>query len=225
MALKDFVSGWYMSYLNIEDERRTPVAGPQERLSKTGDNLANVLQYLRESHTGRLNEIVDQLKEAIPTLGDVKYETSPDGRLVLLVRDQQFDTPVLARYVSDGTLKMLSYLVVLGDPDPAPLIGIEEPENFLYPSLLPGLADRCRSATQNSQVLVTTHSTEFLDACKPNELIALYRGEDGYTQLIRPSELDVVQTMLDQGANLGWLWDAGYFELPQPQISFVDGGA
>ncbi len=213
-----------MSYLNIEDERSVPMAGPQERLSKSGDNLTNVLQYLKERYPARLTQIVDELKAAIPTLGEVEYRTSPDGRLVLLVRDEQFSEPVLARYVSDGTLKMLSYLVVLADPDPAPFIGIEEPENFLYPSLLPGLAERCRSATQNSQVLVTTHSTEFVDACKPSEVLALYRGEDGYTKVIRPSELPVVESMMEQGAQLGWLWEAQYFNLPEPRVGFLADG-
>ncbi|WAE72033.1 AAA family ATPase [Streptomonospora nanhaiensis] len=216
MALKDFVSGWYMSYLNVEDERRTPVAGPQERLSKTGDNLTNVLQYLQENHPERLEHIIGQLKEAVPGLGEVTYKSSPDGRLVLLVRDQEFERPVLARYVSDGTLKMLSYLVVLADPDPSPFIGIEEPENFLYPSLLPGLAARCRGAAQKSQVLVTTHSTEFVGACQPEEVLALYRGQDGYTRVTRPSESETVQSMMESGAQMGWLWESGFFDLPEP---------
>lgn len=219
MALKDFVSSWYMSYLNVDDERRSPVAGPQERLSKTGDNLTNVLQYLKENHPSRLENIIEQLKEAVPGLGEVTYKTSPDGRLVLLVRDQQFEEPVPARYVSDGTLKMLAYSTVLADPFPSPFIGIEEPENFLYSSLLPGLAARCREATRNSQVLVTTHSPEFVGACQPDEVLALFRGPDGYTRVARPSESDVVLAMMESGAELGWLWASGYFDLPEPETT------
>ncbi|RNL86045.1 AAA family ATPase [Halostreptopolyspora alba] len=223
MALKEFVSGWYMSYLTIDDERTTPVAGPQERLSRSGDNLSNVLQYLKETHPRRLNTIIDRLREAVPALGDVTYEESPDGRLILMLRDQPFERPVLARYASDGTLKMLSYLVVLSDPDPAPFIGIEEPENFLYPQLLADLANWCRDAARNSQVLVTTHSTEFVDACYPTEVVALYRDEDGYTRAIRPETLDTVDTMMRTGGKLGWLWDAGYFDkLPTPRIAPLD---
>lgn len=216
-ALRNFISGWHMSYLSVDDERAVPPAGPQERLSRRGDNLSNVLQFLREQHPERLRMIIAALGEAIPTLGEVKLVESPDGRLVLQVRDEPFESPVLARFVSDGTLKMLAYLVLLENPDPAPFIGIEEPENFLYPTLLEGLADRCRDAAKRSQIVVTTHSHDFVNACLPKEVIALYRERDGYTRAIRPSELRNVNAMMDNGAELGWLWRQGYFEpLPEP---------
>ncbi|MEY9213011.1 AAA family ATPase [Thermobifida halotolerans] len=225
VALKEFVSGWYLSYLSVDDERKPPQAGPQEHLSRSGDNLSNVLQYLKEEHPERLNTVIDQLRRAIPALGEVTYQTSPDGRLILMMRDEPFDQPVLAHFVSDGTLKMLSYLVIFSDPDIAPFIGVEEPENFLYPHLLPGLASLCREAASRSQILVTTHSPEFVDECQPTEVLALYRGEDGYTRVVRPHLIEAVNAMMDSGARLGWLWEAGYFEeLPKPRTVVRDSG-
>lgn len=217
-ALRTFISGWHLSYLSVEDERQAPSAGPQERLSRTGDNLSNVLQFLYEQHPDRLAVITEALSGAIPALGDVDFVKSPDGRLILRLRDAPFDTPVLARDASDGTLKMLAYLVLLEDPDPAPFIGVEEPENFLYPTLLPGLAENCRTAAKRSQVLVTTHSHDFVNACRPHEVIALYRGADGYTRVVRPGELPNVTAMMESGAELGWLWREGYLDpLPEPR--------
>ena len=81
-----------------------------------------------------------------------------DGRLILQVKDAPFKKPILAKFASDGTLKMLAYLTVLYDPEPPQLIGIEEPENHLHPRLLPELAEECRTASGQSQLMVTTHS-------------------------------------------------------------------
>ena len=97
-------------------------------------------------------------------------------------RTPPFIRPVLARFASDGTLKMLAYLLLLYDPDPPPFIGIEEPENFLHPRLLYELAEECRAASERTQLLVTTHSPFFLDALRPEEVRILWRDEHGHTQ-------------------------------------------
>jgi predicted ATPase len=224
-ALRRFISGWYLSYLSVAEERKSPTAGPQERLSQSGDNISNVLQYLKENHPDRLQAVISALKEAIPTLERVDYSTSPDGRLVLFIKDAPFANPVLASNSSDGTLKLLSYLTLLYDPDPAPFIGIEEPENHLYNSVLSGLAQQCRHSSEKSQVLVTTHSHDFVNACRPDEVIALYRGDDGYTRVVRPHTIPRVNDMLEQGALLGTLWQENYLdELPEPKTPVSDIG-
>ena len=222
-ALLRFISGWYLSYLSVAEERNSPAAGPQERLSQSGDNVSNVLQYLKENHPDRLEVIMEALRETVPALERVDYTTSPDGRLVLFIKDAPFREAVLANNASDGTLKLLSYLTLLYDPDPAPFIGIEEPENHLYPSVLHGLADQCRQSSTRSQVLVTTHSYDFVNACKADEVIALYRDADGYTKVVRPNELPLVKDMLEQGAQLGTLWQENYFDnLPQPSTPVTE---
>lgn len=139
-ALRDFIMGWHVSCLAADGARGQPEAGPQERLTATGGNLANVIQHLGERHPARLEEIFEALRQRVPRIERVLAEAMPDGRLLLQVKDAPFSHPVLARFASDGTLKMLAYLVLLHDPEPPPFIGIEEPENFLHPRLLSGLA-------------------------------------------------------------------------------------
>lgn len=221
-ALREFITDWYVSYLAVEDTRGQPEAGPQERLSKTGDNLANVIQYLRESHPSRLEEIFTILRRRVPRLDRVMAETMPDGRLLLQIKDGPFDEPILSRFASDGTLKMLAYLAVLHDPDPAQFIGIEEPENFLHPRLLPELAEECRAATEHTQLLVTTHSPFFLNGTKPKEVRILYRSEDGYTHAVRASEIPGVSEFMEAGASMGHLWLEGRFGIGDP---LIDSGA
>jgi len=215
-ALRRFITGWYLSYLTADTTRGTPEAGPQERLSATGDNLPNVIQYLKEQHSDRLEKILHTLSNRIPRLERIDADMMPDGRLLLQVKDAPFEQPVLAKFASDGTLKMLAYLTVLYDPNPPELIGIEEPENQLHPRLLPELAGECREATTNSQLMVTTHSPFFVDALRPEEVWVLYRDENGYTKAKRTADMRGIKEFIEQGALLGNLWTENYFEVGDP---------
>ncbi len=218
-ALRDFITGWYVSYLSADSARGQPEAGPQERMTKTGDNLANVIQFLAEQHGNRLEQIFEVLRRRVPRIERVLAEIMPDGRLLLQIKDAPFSHPVLAKFASDGTLKMLAYLVLLYDPSPPPFIGIEEPENFLHPRLLPELAEECRASSDRTQLLVTTHSPFFLNALRPAEVRVLWRDEQGYTQTLRAADLPGVSEFVEQGALLGQLWMEGQLGVGDPLVS------
>jgi predicted ATPase len=215
-ALRRFITDWHLSYLTAESTRGVPEAGPQERLSKTGDNLANVVQYLKERHSQRLAEILNVLRQRVPRLEKVDAELLADGRLLLQIKDAPFAEPILARFASDGTLKLLAYLTLLYDPDPPQLVGIEEPENHLHPRLLPELAEECGKATARTQLLVTTHSPHFVSRLEARQLWVLYRDERGHTQVERASDMPRVCDLMEQGASLGDLWMEGFFRVGDP---------
>jgi predicted ATPase len=218
-ALREFITGWYVSYLSVEDARSQPEAGPHERLSRTGNNLANVVQYLAEQHPDRLEQIFEALRARVPRIEKVLAEPMQDGRLLLAIKDAPFDNPILARFASDGTLKMLAYLVLLYDPEPPPFIGIEEPENFLHPRLLYGLAEECRAASERGQLLITTHSPFFINALRPEEVRVLYRDEKGFTQARVASEIPGIPEFMQEGAQLGHLWLEGHFGIGDPLVN------
>ncbi len=218
-ALREFITDWYVSYLSIDDTRGQPEAGPQERLSKTGDNLPNVIQYLKEQYPECLDSIIEILRRRVPRIEKVLADPMPDGRLLLQIKDAPFERPVLSRFASDGTLKMLAYLTVLHGPEPPQFVGIEEPENFLHPRLLPELAEECRSATARSQLLVTTHSPFFLNAIRPEEVRVLYRDEQGYTQVVRASEITGIPDFVKAGASMGHLWLEGRLGVGDPLVN------
>ena len=218
-ALREFITDWYVSYLSIDSTRTQPEAGPQERLSKGGENLPNVVQYLKERHPDRLEQIFSVLRERIPRLERVEAEPMPDGRLLLQIKDAPFEQPVLSKFASDGTMKMLSYLTVLYDPEPPRFIGIEEPENFLHPRLLPELAEECRAASEHSQLLITSHSPCFLNAMLPEEVRVLYRDEQGFTQALRACDIEGIPEFMRAGASLGYLWMEGHFGVGDPLVN------
>ncbi|MBU6399482.1 MAG: AAA family ATPase [Verrucomicrobia bacterium] len=218
-ALRRFITGWYLSYLTADNTRGVPEAGPQERLSTAGDNLPNVIQYLKEQHPDRLDQVLHTLTRRVPRLEKVDAQVMPDGRLLLQLKDAPFEKPVMAKFASDGTLKMLAYLTLLYDPEPPQLIGIEEPENQLHPRLLPELAEECRKAASASQLLVTTHSPFFVNALRGDEVWVLYRNEHGYTQARRAADMRGVSDFVEHGAKLGHLWMEGQFEVGDPLVN------
>jgi predicted ATPase len=218
-ALREFIAGWHVSYLSVDNVRSQPEAGPHERLTRSGDNLANVIQFLAERYPKRLETIFRVLRRRVPRIESVLTETMADGRLLLQIKDAPFSHPILSRFASDGTLKMLAYLVLLYDPEPPSFIGVEEPENFLHPRLLPELAEECRKATEKTQLLVNTHSPFFLNVLKPEDVRVLWRDEQGYTQTRRVADIDGVQDFVEHGALLGDLWMEGQFGVGDPLVS------
>jgi Predicted ATPase len=154
------------------------------------------------------------MRQRVPRLASVVTEIMPDGRLLLQIKDAPFDQPILSRFASDGTLKMLAYLTILYGPNPPPFIGIEEPENFLYPHLLPGLAEECRAAAEFAQILISTHSPTFVNWFRPEEVLVLSRDHQGYTRIARAADIRGVREFLDTGARLGDLWLEGYLTSP-----------
>ncbi len=211
-ALREFITDWYLSYLSLADTRGQPEAGPHERLSRTGDNLPNVIQFLKEQHPDHLARIETVLQQRVPRLKSIVTEIMPDGRLLLQIRDAPFEEPILSRFASDGTLKMLAYLTVLRGPNPPRFIGIEEPENFLYPHLLPELAEECQIASGFAQILISTHSPVFVNQFRPEEVLVLSRNREGYTQVTRAADIFGVPEFLSEGARLGDLWLEGYLD-------------
>ncbi|HUU29808.1 MAG TPA: AAA family ATPase [archaeon] len=215
-ALRRFITDWHLSYLSADSSRGVPEAGPQERLSATGDNLPNVIQYLKEQHQVRLDKIFKTLSARVPRLEKVDATLLEDGRLLLQIKDAPFERPILSKFASDGTLKLLAYLTLLYDPEPPQLIGIEEPENYLHPTLLSELTEECRDASTRTQLMVTTHSPFFINGLRPEEAWVLYRDDKGYTQARNVWYMKGIREFMDAGAQLGQLWMEKFFEVGYP---------
>jgi predicted ATPase len=218
-AFRKLIESWHVSDFHINAARgRKEASGDSEHLSETGDNLPRVAQYLFEHHKDRVfDKILAQMKARVPGVKSVQPLIMDDGYLTLRFQDGTFKTPFLDRYVSDGTIKMFAYLVLLYDPKPHPLLCVEEPENQLYPKLMPELAEEFRAyAHRGGQVLVSTHSPDFLNACKLHEVFWLVK-ENGYTQVRRASDDPQITAYVAEGDQMGALWKQGFFTGADPQ--------
>ncbi len=217
VALGNLIENWHISDFHINRARPEQEAGYAEHLSSEGENLSLVTEYLYNRHRGTFDEICRKLAMRIPGIEKVSAKTTEEGRVLLRFQDGAFEDPFLARYVSDGTIKMFAYLVLLYDPDPHPLLCVEEPENQLYPNLLWELAEEFRSyALKGGQVFVSTHSPDFLNATQLDEVFWLVK-EDGYTRVKRAIENKQISAYMKDGDQMGYLWKQGFFEGADPQ--------
>lgn len=214
-AFRRFVEGWYLSYFSPDAARGLPHAGPQRHLNSYGDNLGNVVQFMERDHPKKFQLILDRIAKKIPGIGRIDTLKTDDQRLLLRFNESGFVDPFYAQQMSDGTMKVFAYLLLLEDPDPPPFLCIEEPENGLYHRLLEPLAKEFRAQTErkpSSQVFITTHQPYLVDALEPNEVWVLEKGIDGFSKIRRASDDPVVQSMVDEGLPLGGLWFSDYLE-------------
>lgn len=217
VALGSLIENWHISDFHISRARPEQEAGYAEHLSREGENLSLVIQYLHQNHRSVFDKILDLLKRRVPGISNVDSKTTEEGRVLLKFQDGSFEDPFLARYVSDGTIKMLAYLTLLYDPAPHPLLCVEEPENQLYPKLLWELAEEFRSyANRGGQVFVSTHSPDFLNAAQLEEVFWLVK-EDGYTRVRRASDDPQIVAYMKGGDQMGYLWEQGFFKGADPQ--------
>ncbi len=216
-AFREFIEGWYLSYFTPDAARGLPLAGGQPHLNSKGDNLANVVQFMEREHRVSFQKTLARIAEKIPGIDKIDTEKTSDGRLLLRFNDKGFQDPFYASQMSDGTLKIFAYLLLLEDPSPLPLICIEEPENSLYHNQLETLAAEFRAHATglegSSQLFITTHQPYFVDALEPSEVWILEKGEDGFSTIRRASDDKTLNEMVADGLSLGGLWSSDYLNI------------
>lgn len=217
-AFRQLVESWHVSDFHINAARgRKEAAGDSEHLSETGDNLPRVAQYLYEQYPQTFQKILDTMTRRVPGIDKIEPKLMDDGYLTLRFKDGSFKTPFLDRYVSDGTIKMFAYLVLLHDPQPHPLLCVEEPENQLYPKLMTELAEEFRLyALKGGQVLVSTHSPDFLNAVNLEEVCWLVK-KSGATTIYRAKDDPQIKAYMAEGDQMGYLWKQGFFTGADPE--------
>jgi predicted ATPase len=217
VALGTVIENWHLSDFHINRARPEQEIGYAEHLSREGENLSLVIDFLHKQHPKVFKDILKKLASRVPGITSVESKVTEEGRVLLKFQDGSFQDPFLARYVSDGTIKMLAYLVLLLDPKPHPLLCVEEPENQLYPALLSDLAEEFRSyAIRGGQVFVSTHSPDFLNAVEIDEAFWLVK-RSGYTEVRRAKDDAQVAAYMADGDKLGYLWKQGLFEGADPK--------
>lgn len=175
-----------------------------DRLEEDFSNLGLFLSRLRKMPKVK-NAILEGLSALYDGLTD--FETFVEGGTVqVFFTEGDFSIP--AARLSDGTLRYLCLLAILCDPEPPPLVCIEEPELGLHPDIIPKLADLLIAASERTQIIVTTHSDILVDAMtEHSEAVVVFGKQSGKTQMQRLKKEDLVG-WIDK-YRLGQLWTKG----------------
>ncbi|MCL2778370.1 MAG: AAA family ATPase [Polyangiaceae bacterium] len=216
IALRTYIEQWYLSYFVPDAARDLPPSGAQRYLDRKGSNIGNVLQYYKRQYPSEFAALLKRLADAIPGLKKITPAESQDKRLLLKFDERGYADPFFQHSMSDGTLKMLAYAILLEDPQPRPFIGIEEPENGLYVRLVEHLASQFLECAerkgQKTQLLVTTHSPYFVDTLKPDQVWIFRKGSDGHAAAQRAADDETILALSEQGIPLGSLWYSNHFD-------------
>ncbi len=200
------IEDWQVSDFHINIARNSVDVGFAEHLSVNGDNLPLVAKYIYENQPELFQTILDKMSKRVPGVSDVKAKVMEDGRLVLKFKDGAFKDPFISRFVSDGTIKMFAYLILLHDPKPFNLLCIEEPENQLYPSLMEELSEEFYEyANRGGQIFITTHSPDFLNGVSINNIYVLTK-KNGFTTVKKADEDFEIMALIKEGDKPGYLW-------------------
>lgn len=211
-AFRLMLENWHISDFHVSEARPSQEDSFAEHLSTRGENLALVANFLYEHHPERFKHVLDSMQKRVPGVSVIEPKQTEDGRLILRFQDGSFKDPFIASRVSDGTIKMFAYLVLLNDPKPFPLLAIEEPENQLYPELLPELAEEFRNyADRGGQVFISTHSPDFLNALSLDEIYCLQKNE-GFTVITKAGSSENLVALFEAGDKPGYLWKQGLLE-------------
>ena len=215
VAFRQFLDSWYLCCFSPDAARKTPAIGSQRHLSSSGDNIANVVHYMEREHPIRFQQTIERVISRILGITKISTVQTEDGRLLTQFYEKESPHPFYASQMSDGTLKLIAYMMLLDDPFPPPFVCIEEPENGLYHKLLQVFIDEIRRHTNDkcgSQFFITTHQPYLVDALHPDEVWILDKGDDGYASIRLASDDSIVHEMVQSGHPLGALWYSDYLD-------------
>ncbi|MDO4336929.1 MAG: AAA family ATPase [Eubacteriales bacterium] len=211
----NFLRSWYLCYFSPDAARRIQAAAPQAYLDRIGSNINNVAQYMYRENRKEFEKVLQEIQSKLPGIEKIEPQKFENGQMMLRFYEKGFKNPFYSQRMSDGTLKLFAYYLLLHEKNPRHLVFIEEPENGLYHHYLGDLAEEMKKGAGNGfskQLFITTHSPFFVNALGPDDVWVLTKGEDGYSKIKRASEFAFVKELAEEGVPVGDMWYSRYFE-------------
>ena len=192
-------------------KKATPITGKAE-LEEDGSNLAIVLKNIL-ANAERKRKLSNLLRDLLPFLDDLEVEKFADKSLLFKLRENYCKNEYLpASMISDGTINMTALIVALYFEENT-LIIIEEPERNIHPYLISKVVSMMKDASQNKQVIVTTHNPEIVKHADLQDILLVSRDKEGFSTISRPYEKEEVKLFLKNEMGIEELYVKNLLEL------------
>ena len=209
-----FLKSWYLCYFSPDEARRIQTSAPTPYLDRIGSNINNVAQYMYRENRSVFEKVLKEIQGKLPGIQKIEPLKLANGQITLRFWEEGFKNPFFSPRMSDGTLKLFAYYLLLHERNPRQLVFIEEPENGLYHHYLAKLAEEMKKSVGNGyakQLFVTTHSPFFVNSLYPDEVWVLYKDKNGFSTAKGVSEYEFVKELSKEGVELGDMWYSQYF--------------
>lgn len=209
-----FLRSWYLCYFSPDAARKIQTSAPAPYLDRIGSNINNVAQYMYRENQKEFEKVLREIQSKLPGIQKIEPLKLENGQITLRFWEEGFQEPFYSPRMSDGTLKLFAYYLLLHEKNPRQLVFIEEPENGLYHHYLGMLAEEMKKSVGSGytkQLFITTHSPFFVNALYPDEVWVLSKDKTGFSTAKCASEYEFVRELSEEGVVLGDMWYSQYF--------------
>ena len=209
-----FMRSWFLCYFSPDAARSIQTAAPNPHLDRIGSNINNVAQFMFRENRKEFAKILEEIQTKLPGIREIRPLKLENGQMVLQFYEKGLSEPIYSSRMSDGTLKLFAYYLLLHEKSPRQLVFVEEPENGLYHQYLKDLATEMKAAVgtgYSRQLFVTTHSPFFVNALSPHDVWVLTKDETGFSNARRASDYEFVKELAEEGVEVGDMWYSHYF--------------
>lgn len=184
----------------IPDKIKSETKHENFALNRSGTNLIEYLIKSRKSHPDKFEELSNSVIGEIEMLYGIEIDESLDIPALKFIEDIGNDELkyIGHRDVSDGTIHFIAILTSVMFPS-ATIVMIEEPERNMHMKTLSYLLDEMRES--ESQVLITTHSSEILSELTLDEMLFVYRGSEGNTNVKKGKDIKNIKSLMKRHKN------------------------
>jgi len=192
-------------------KRATPITGKAE-LEEDGSNLSIILKNIMENKEKK-RKLFNLVKDLLPFINNLDVEKFADKSLLFKLQEKFFENQYLpASLISDGTINIAALIIALYF-EKKPIIIIEEPERNIHPYLISKVVEMMKDASQEKQIIVTTHNPEIVKYAGLENIMLVSRDKNGFSSILRPTDKEEVKTFLKNDIGIEELYVQNLLEI------------